>query len=391
MDKPSKTYYLYIVIFLGMLSAFGPFVIDMYLPTLPEMASVFHCDPSVIQLGLTFCMVGLAVGQLIFGPASDKYGRRSILVFTLLIFVGASAVCCMATSIDTFIAARFLQGIGGAGGIVLSRSISADLYSGRELAKLIAILSAINNIAPVAAPVAGGAVAHAWGWHGIFVVLLALGIMLTLMCFGLKESLEKSKRFKGSLLASMKGYATVLRIKGFAPYSFIYALSMAALFTYIASTPFIVQQVYQFSDLQFSLVFAVNAIGLALGSTLSLKFGTMTKATKTGTTIGAAIAAVAAIIFLTGLNDFLIYETATILMLFAIGLVLTGSTTVAMSLGRQCAGAASAVVGGIGYIAGGLISPLVSIGDIIITSFSLCSAFLIVAVILCCRTKADQA
>lgn len=390
MKKPGKTYFLYLIVFLGLLSAFGPFVIDMYLPALPEMADVFHCETSVVQFGLTFCMVGLALGQLLFGPASDKYGRRPVLVLTLLIFVGASLLCCLSTSISVFIAARFLQGIGGAGGIVLSRSIAADIYSGRELAKLIAILSAINNIAPVAAPVAGGGVAHAWGWQGIFVVLLALGVFLTVMSFALKESLEKTDRFKGNLAASLKGYATVLRVKGFGAYSLVYALSMAALFAYISSTPFIVQKVYGFSELQFSLVFAVNAIGLATGSALTLKFKTMQKATKTGTRLGAAVAFIAVLISLTSCGGFLLYEISTIFMLFSIGLVLTGSTTVAMNLGRECAGAASAVVGGIGYIAGGIISPLVSVGNILVTSFSLCCFFLLLGAVLCGKTKVRE-
>ena len=390
MKKPGKTYFLYLIVFLGLLSAFGPFVIDMYLPALPEMADVFHCETSVVQLGLTFCMVGLALGQLLFGPASDKYGRRPVLVLTLLIFVGASLLCCLTGSIGVFIAARFLQGIGGAGGIVLSRSIAADIYSGRELAKLIAILSAINNIAPVAAPVAGGGVAHAWGWQRIFVVLLALGVFLTVMSFALKESLEKADRFKGSLAASLKGYATVLRVKGFGAYSLVYALSMATLFAYISSTPFIVQKVYGFSELQFSLVFAVNAIGLAMGSALTLKFKTVQKAAKTGTRLGAAVAFIAVLISLTGCGGFLLYEISTIFMLFSIGLVLTGATTAAMNLGRECAGAASAVVGGIGYIAGGIISPLVSVGDILVTSFSLCCLFLLLGAVLCGKTRVRE-
>lgn len=387
MKNSGKAYSLYLIAFLGILSAFGPFVIDMYLPALPEMAEVFHCEASVVQLGLTFCMVGLALGQLLFGPASDKYGRRPVLVLTLFIFVGASLLCFLSTSISVFIAARFMQGIGGAGGIVLSRSIAADIYSGRELAKLIAILSAINNIAPVAAPVAGGGVAHAWGWQGIFVALFALGALLVIMSFALKESLEKNDRFKGSLAASLKGYATVLRVKGFGAYSLVYALSMAALFSYISSTPFIVQTVYGFSELQFSLVFAVNAMGLAMGSALTLKFKTMQKATTTGARLGAAVALVAVLLSLVGYGGFLPYEICTIFMLFAIGLVLTGSTTVAMNLGRECAGAASAVVGGIGYIAGGVISPLVSGGDILVTSFSLCCVTLSLGAALCGTTR----
>lgn len=383
METASKrNYYIYLIVFLGLLSAFGPFVIDMYLPALPEMIEVFHCDSSTVQLGLTFCMIGLAAGQLLFGPASDKYGRKNVLVFSLIIFVGASVICCFSTSVIVFTTARLLQGIGGAGGIVQSRSIAADMYSGRELARLIAILSAINNLAPVAAPVAGGGVAHAWGWHGIFIILLILGIILLGMCIPLQESLPPSKRFSGKLMASVKGYKKVLRIKGFASYSIVYALAMAALFAYISATPFIVQNIYGFSELQFSLVFAANAIALASGSALSLRFSTMNTAALYGSVIGGILATIGAMTALFDMSDFIVYEIPTFIMLFGIGLVLTGSTSQAMNLGRECAGAASAVIGGIGYIAGGLVSPLVSYGNICLTSFSWCSCFLLIGVLI---------
>lgn len=390
MAKTSTRYYLYLIVFLGLLSAFGPFVIDIYLPALPEMTAVFHCDASAIQLGLTFCMIGLAFGQLIFGPTSDKYGRKGVLVFSLIIFVVASIICCYSTSVVTFTAARLLQGIGGAGGIVLSRSVAADMYSGRELARLIAILSAINNLAPVAAPVAGGGVAHAWGWQGIFMILLVLGIVLLAMCIPLHESLPPARRFRGSLIASVKGYGEVLRIKGFPAYSIVYALAMAALFAYISATPFIVQDVFGFSELGFSLVFAVNAVALAAGSALSLRFSAMGKAAMYGSAIGALLAGAGALAALVGNAGFLLYELPVFIMLFGIGLVLTGATTQAMNLGRHYAGAASAVIGGIGYIAGGLVSPLVSYGDIRLTSFLWCAAFLLGAVIIILRAPCPK-
>lgn len=387
MGTVSTRYYIYLIVFLGLLSAFGPFVIDMYLPALPEMTEVFDCDSSTVQLGLTFCMVGLAAGQLVFGPASDKYGRKPVLVFSLVVFVAASLICCLSTSVEVFTLARFLQGIGGAGGIVLSRSIAADMYSGRELAKLIAILSAINNLAPIAAPVAGGGVAHIWGWHGIFVALLILGIVLGGMCVPLRESLAPEKRFTGRLVASVKGYREVLRINGFTQYSLVYALAMAALFAYISATPFIVQGVFGFSELQFSLVFAVNAIALAAGSALSLRFGSMSQAALYGCGIGVILAATGAITVFAGVSNFIAYEAATFVMLFGIGLVLTGSTSQAMNLGRECAGAASAIVGGVGYIAGGLVSPLVSYGNICLTSFLWCAGFLLAGMMIIVKNK----
>lgn len=380
MGTTLKMYYFYLIVFLGLLSAFGPFVIDMYLPALPEMTEVFHCDTSTVQLGLTFCMIGLAVGQLLFGPASDKYGRKAVLVFSLIIFAVASVVCCLSTSVLAFTAARLLQGIGGAGGIVLSRSIAADMYSGRELAKLIAILSAINNLAPVAAPVGGGGVAHIWGWQAIFIILLILGVVLLGLCIPLRESLPFTRRFSGKLMASVKGYRKVSGIKGFTSYCLVYAFAMAALFAYISATPFIVQDIFGFSELQFSLVFAVNAVALAAGSALSLRFSAMNKAAFYGSVICCLLAAIGAMTAFFDISNFIVYEIPTFIMLFGIGLVLTGSTSQAMNLGRECAGAASAVIGGIGYIAGGLVSPLVSYGNICLTSFLWCAGFSLVGV-----------
>lgn len=152
---------------------------------------------------------------------------------------------------------------------------------------------------------------------------------------------------------------------------------MAALFAYISATPFIVQDIFGFSELQFSLVFAVNAIALAVGSALSLRFCAMSKAAFYGCVIGYLLAAAGAMTVFFEMSRFIVYEITTFIMLFGIGLVLTGSTSQAMNLGRECAGAASAVISGIGYIAGGLVSPLVSYGNICLTSFLWCGGFLL--------------
>lgn len=178
-------------------------------------------------------------------------------------------------------------------------------------------------------------------------------------------------------MASVKGYKNVSKVKGFTSYSIVYALAMAALFAYISATPFIVQDIFGFSELQFSLVFAVNAVALATGSALSLRFSAMTKAAFYGSVIGSLLAAIGAMTVFFEMTSFIVYEIPTFIMLFGIGLVLTGSTSQAMNLGRDCAGAASAVIGGIGYIAGGLVSPLVSYGNICLTSFLWCACFLL--------------
>lgn len=377
--KSERTSYIYMILLLGLLSAFGPFVIDMYLPSLPEMTKVFDCSAATIQLGLTFSMIGLAMGQLLFGPLSDKCGRKPILLITLAIFVVASIVCCFSGSVVIFSIARLFQGIGGAGGIVLSRSVAADKYSGHELAELIAVISIINNLAPVAAPIAGGAVAHVWGWRGIFVSLLAIGVLLLLMSLPFKESLDKRNRLTGSIPDTLKNYKQVIHSRGIISYSLIYSAGMAALFAYIAATPFIVQNVFGFSELQFSIVFAVNAIGLASGAALSIKFKNENSAIRCGGILGTVFALLLTISALFFGTSFLAYEIPTLSLLFSIGIILTSSTTAAMNNGRKCAGVTSAVLGGLGYIIGGLISPLVSMGNVQIYSALFCTAFIIIA------------
>ena len=169
---------LFILVFLGMLTAFGPFVTDMYLPTLPAMTGFFQTTSSQVQLGLTASMIGLAVGQLLFGPLSDKYGRRIPLIMAMLLFLFSTLGCLFSATIMQFVGWRLVQGIAGAGGIVISRSIAADKYSGRELAKMLAVIGAINGVAPVAAPMAGGGMVGSLGWQGIFWALFVLGILL---------------------------------------------------------------------------------------------------------------------------------------------------------------------------------------------------------------------
>ena len=149
MNENSKTFLL---VLLGMLTAFGPFDTDMYLPTLPAMTEYFHTSSSMVQMGLTTSMIGLALGQLLFGPLSDKYGRRIPLLTALWLFIAATLLCLFATNIRQFIVMRFLQGVAGAGGIVISRSVATDRFAGRDLARMLALIGAVNGIAPVVAP-----------------------------------------------------------------------------------------------------------------------------------------------------------------------------------------------------------------------------------------------
>lgn len=370
MSHFSKKYYLFLVVFLGMLSAFGPFVTDMYLPTLPSMADVFDTTPSLVQMGLATSMLGLAVGQIFFGPLSDKFGRKAVLVSAMLLFAASTIAAIYSPTIEFFNVCRFLQGLGGSGGIVLSRSVATDCYSGRELAKTLAIIGAVNGIAPVTAPVIGGLVSEAVGWQGIFWILFGIGAVILLMCLIFRESHPMEKRHKGSVASLLRKFPEIFKLKYFVIYTLMYAFTCGVLFSYISSASFIIQNHFGFSELQFAIVFGVNALGIGLGSAMSLKFRRMNNAALFGASgiVTATLLQVAAYIFA---PSFLPYEIPTFLMLVSIGFILTSSTTLAMSEGRNIVGTASAIFGATGFLFGGIVSPLVGIGNILTTTLLL--------------------
>lgn len=360
-------YYVFLIVFLGMLSAFGPFVTDMYLSTLPSMAEIFHTTPSLVQMGLATSMLGLAVGQIFFGPLSDKYGRRKVLMAAMILFAVSTVVSIYSPSIEFFNICRFVQGLGGAGGIVLSRSVSTDCYSGRELAKTLAIIGAVNGIAPVTAPVVGGLVAEAVGWQGIFWILFGIGIVLLGMCIVFRESLPREHRHIGSVLSLMYSFPRLLRIKYFVIYVLMFGFANGVLFAYISSASFIIQNYFGFSELMFAIIFGINALGIGIGSAMSLKFRKMPNAALFGAA-GISVIAIVQLICYALFDMFAIYEVLTFVMLVSVGFIFTAATTLAMDEGREYVGAASAIFGATGFLFGGIVSPLVGIGYIMSTT-----------------------
>ncbi len=370
MAQFGKKYYLFLIVFLGMLSAFGPFVTDMYLPTLPSMAEVFHTTPSLVQLGLAASMIGLAVGQVFFGPLSDKYGRKAVLMSAMILFAVSTVASIYSPSIQFFNICRFLQGLGGSGGIVLSRSVATDCYSGRELAKTLAIIGAINGIAPVTAPVIGGLVSEAVGWQGIFWILFGIGAVILMMCVVFRESHKRENRYTGSVLSLMRNFPEIFRLRYFVIYTLMYTFTCGVLFSYISSASFVIQNHFGFSELQFALIFGFNALGIGIGSGLSLKFRNISNAAAFGAAC-TTLAVIMQIAVYLCLPTFWSYETFTFIMLVSLGFLLTSSTTLAMDEGRQMVGTASAIFGASGFLFGGIVSPLVGIGNIMVTTLIL--------------------
>ena len=362
----SRGYFIFLMIFLGMLSAFGPFVTDMYLPTLPSLATVFHSTTSMVQMGLTTSMIGLAIGQLIFGPLSDKYGRKPILYWSLILFSASTAISIFSPSIEFFNIMRLFQGIGGAGGLVMSRSIATDSYSGRELAKALAIIGAVNGIAPVSAPVIGGIVSTFTGWQGIFVILLLIGIILIAMCTKYRETLPTEQRNHANIKTVYATFGKVLKIKVYVMYLIAFGCANGMLFSYISSAPFVLQTHFGFSEFAFSLFFALNSVSIGLGSTLALKFKKMESAAHFGA-IGALIFAILQFAGYLMFDNVYIYGVTMFMMLCNAGFVFTSCTTLAMDAGREYTGAASAIFGAVAFSAGGVVSPIVGMGNMMHT------------------------
>lgn len=366
---------------LGMLTAFGPFVTDFYLPVLPEMTEYFHTSPALVSLSLTTGMIGLAAGQVFIGPLTDKYGRKRILIVSMLMFAIASVLCILTPNIYLFNVARIFQGIAGAGGIVISKSMSTDMYSGRELANFMAVLGSINGIAPVCAPVVGGLMAGVSNWQGVFALLLAIGIVLMLCSCRLPETLPAERRIKKSIL---QVYANLFRVFRNARFTLSTLAAVACFFTffaYIASSPFILQNIYGLTPLEFSLCFGLNALMIGIGAAIAPQFKRPTTALKCGA-IDFVVAAVMLATCLLANMPLVIVMALYMYLMTSFGLMQPGLTATALDAERENAGAASAIFGASGFVAGAVSSPIVALGSIEATSSIVMTAGAIVCLVL---------
>lgn len=360
-DSTKKSVFFTIV--LGALGAFGPLSMDMYLPSLPELTRNLQTTTSLGQLSITACLIGLAFGQIIIGPYSDSHGRRSPLLAGLILFSLSSLLCAFATSISWLILLRFVQGLAGAAGLVLSRAIARDLYSGSALTKFFSMLMAINGIFPILAPIFGGFILRFTSWHGVFIVLAAIGAVLFLGAFFfITETLPPERRLVSSVGSSLSSLGTIARDKTFISYGLIQGLVMGAMFCYISGSSFTLQDIFHVSPQLFSVFFAINGTGIVLMSQLA---GVLAGRIDGRKILGVAVAvAFVGSLGLTGSlflhNEWLV---AVLLPLFFIvsmvGLVNTTAFSLAMQSQGRAAGSASAILGMAMNLIGAFLSPFV--------------------------------
>ncbi|SFT24566.1 multidrug effflux MFS transporter [Paenibacillus sp. BC26] len=349
---------------LGSLSAFGPLSLDMYLPALPKLADDLNTSTSLAQLSLTACLIGLALGQLFAGPISDVRGRRQPLLIGLLLYTVSSLLCAIAPSIGTFIVLRFVQGLAGAAGIVIARAIVRDLYTGPELTKFFSLLMLVNGIAPIAAPIFGGQLLHFTTWHGVFVVLGAIGLMMFIaVLLGLPETLPIDRRAKGGILNTLSTFRGLLTNRSFMGYALAQGFVMAAMFAYISGSPFVLQDVYGVSPQIFSLCFAINGLGIIVASQVAGRLAGRVNEVKllvTGLCL-AALGGVTLLLMLLIHAPLLLVLLPLFFVVASVGIVTTMGFSLAMRSQGHAAGSASALQGLMSFMFGSIVAPFVGI------------------------------
>ncbi|MCY8781569.1 MFS transporter [Bacillus spizizenii] len=368
LHNPTGKERLALAFLLGMLAILGPLNIDMYLPSFPEIADDLSASASLVQLSLTACLVGLTIGQLIVGPVSDAQGRRKPLLICIFLFALSSLFCALSPNITTLVAARFLQGFTASAGLVLSRAIVRDVFTGRELSKFFSLLMVITAVAPMVAPMTGGAILLLpfATWHTIFHVLTIIGFLLVLLiAFRLKETLPPENRIPSSIGTSVKTMGSLLKDRSFMGYALTVGFIHGGSFAYVSGTPFVYQDIYGVSPQVFSILFGINGLAIISGSFIIGRFGGIIhEKSLLRMAVITAMIATAVLLTMTMIHGPLATLVISIFIyMITIGMVLTSTFTLAMERQGHRAGSASALLGMLPLLLGSIVSPLVGINE----------------------------
>lgn len=390
---PSHKLRLQIAVILGAISAIGPLSIDMYLPALPALGADFGVGAALIQLSLTFFLLGLASGQLVAGPLSDVYGRRPPLLIGMVIYAGSSLLCAFSPSIGLLIMLRFIQGLAGSVGVVISRAAVRDLYTGSELTRFFSLLMIVNGIGPILAPVIGGQLLRFTTWQGVFMVLFAAGLLFFVtILLKLPETHPKERRSSSGIKGTLITFWQLLRNRSFMGYALSQGFVTAAMFAYISGSSFVLQNIFGVSPQLYSLIFAVNGLGIILAGQIAGRLAARLGERRllvSGlllSTLGGSLLLLT-ILAGGGLVPILICLFA---IVSSVGLVGTTSFSLAMQDQGENAGSASALLGLLPLLLGSCAAPLVGLGGgetalpmaVVIALAGVCS---ILSYVLLCR------
>jgi DHA1 family bicyclomycin/chloramphenicol resistance-like MFS transporter len=257
---------------LAALSAIGPLTTDMYLPSLPDIARQLHASTAQVQFTISAYLIGFAVGQIFYGPVSDRHGRKPVLMAAMALYCVASLACALSTSIEMLIIARTFQALGGSGGIVLTRAIVRDIYAGARAGRELSLIGSVMALAPVLAPIAGGLLQTGFGWRAVFFALVAAGLVgAGIVWLLLPETLNTRAAEPVSIASMGRSYRIVVRNPAYLAYLGITSASYAGLFAWISGAAFVLQNLYGLTPFDFGAAFALGSIGYMTGSALAAR------------------------------------------------------------------------------------------------------------------------
>ncbi|MEZ0449164.1 multidrug effflux MFS transporter [Cellulomonas sp. ICMP 17802] len=347
-----------------LLTIFGPISMDLYLPALPALTAELGAATSTAQLTVTACLIGLALGQLIAGPMSDRFGRRPVLLVGVVAYVVTSLLCAASPTVESLVLARLVQGLAGGVGIVVAQAAGRDVYSGPTLLRFYGRLTVVGGLAAVVGPLVGGLLTAVTSWRGLFVVLAAVGTLLLLTTLALfPETLPVRRRTRGGFTQTSRDYRALLSDRVYVGAVLSQGLTYAALFAYLAGATFVLQGIYGMSPQGYALAFGLNSAGFMvfghLGGRSAATWGP-NRTLLTGTTIAAVGASG---LLLAGLSPMPVGVVVVSLLVLASGAAFTSppATTLALASYPQMAGTASSLLGMVRFGLGGIAAPLVGV------------------------------
>ncbi|MEU4032900.1 multidrug effflux MFS transporter [Streptomyces collinus] len=359
---------LLVTLVLGGLTATPPLAMDMYLPSLPEVTRTLHAPAATVQLTLTACLAGMALGQLVVGPMSDRWGRRRPLLAGLALYLLATALCAVAPNVEALVALRLAQGLAGAAGIVIARAVVRDLYDGVAMARFFSTLMLISGAAPIVAPLIGGQILRVTDWRGVFAVLTVVGAALAVVVWlRLPETLPPARRHGGGVGEALRAMRGLLADLPFTGYLLAGGFAFAALFAYISASPFVIQEIYGASPQTFSLLFGLNSVGLVIAGQVNGKIlvGRVSLDKVLGTGLAVTVLAATALLLMAcgafGEVGLAPVAAALFVLMSAMGITLPNAQSLALLRTRQAAGSASALLGTSSFLVGAIASPLVGV------------------------------
>ncbi|EAH4960317.1 multidrug effflux MFS transporter [Campylobacter jejuni] len=372
-----------LIVILALMSSIAPLSTDMYLPALSHVEQSFQTNSFLTQLSIASFFIAFALGQLIYGPLSDIFGRKIPALVGIFFFIVSSLFCVIIDDIYAFIALRFFEALGGCAGVVIARAIVNDLFEIKEAAGIFALMMVFSSLAPMLSPTFGGILLEYFSWHSIFATLFALGILLFLMIlFGLKESAPHLKNKKFSHHEAMKSYKFVLSDKRFLVYILCASFALAAMFAYITGSSFVFTQFFSLSEQKFALLFGANALGFVICANINARLVLKYESEKI-LAKALMIMFISTVILLANAffhPNFLLFELSIFTSIAMLGFITPNTTTLAMARFKEHSGTASAVLGTVQFGFAGLISFVVgaiNANTPIILAFVMCACVLV--------------